>query len=187
MEPLRRLERGLLAAEKWALVGLLGVMVTLSFLQVLLRGAFSAGLLWADTLLRHLVLWVGFLGASVAAGEGKQFAMDATARALSGRLKAAAGILVHLFTAAVCALMARASWTFLAAEYADWARDPARGILFSAGPLRVPGWVFELILPAGFALLALHYLLRLAADGHALYAGDEAARLDSAFPPEKPR
>lgn len=156
MERLRSLERGLASAEKLLLAALLAVMVALSFLQVVLRGAFSAGLLWADTFLRHLVLWAGFLGAAAAAAEGKQFAMDAALRALGGNARRAVEGLSHAVCASVCALLGRASWRFLADEYASG------GILFSVGSLHVPGWLFETILPAGFALLGIHYLIKLA-------------------------
>ena len=162
METLRRLERALVAIETGLLVAIVCGIVALSFLQVALRGLFSTGLLWADTLLRHLVLWVGFLGAAAAASADKQFAMDAAARALSGRAKAAASALTSAFTALVCAILARASWTFLREEFGVWSEDHARGVLFSIGDFHCPGWIFELILPAGFALLALHYLLKLA-------------------------
>ncbi|MDE2237792.1 MAG: TRAP transporter small permease subunit, partial [Elusimicrobia bacterium] len=49
-------------------------MSSLAFLQVLRRELFGSGALWADPLLRSLVLWVGFLGAALAAAEDKHFA-----------------------------------------------------------------------------------------------------------------
>lgn len=156
MKKLRALERGLASVEKVLLAALLALMVSLSFLQVILRGVFSAGLLWADTFLRHLVLWAAFLGAAAAAVEGKQFAMDAAHRAIKGRTRRAVEGLSHAVCVAVCALLARASWRFLADEYRHG------GVLFSVGGLHVPGWTFEVILPAGFALLLVHYLIKLA-------------------------
>lgn len=157
---LKEAERRLAALEQGLLACLLLVMVSLSFAQVVLRG-FSLGLLWADTFLRHLVLWTGFLGAALAAADDKQFAMDASLRLMSDRVRAGVGLLLHALTAAVCVLMVRASWTFFVSERA------AASVLFSAGTLRVPAWWFQTILPAGFALLAVHYLLKalLAAGG----------------------
>lgn len=156
MDLLRSLERRLVAAEKACLAALLLVMVALSFLQVLLRGGFSKGILWADTLLRHLVLWVGFLGAAAAAADDKQFALDAAGRLLRGRAKAAAHVLCALFAAATTAWLAAAGRDFLADERA------AGGTLFTVGQTQVPAWPFELVLPWGFALLTLHYLLKAA-------------------------
>lgn len=154
METLRKAERWLVDAERTLLTAMLAVMVTLSFLQVVLRAAFSSGLLWADTFLRHLVLWVGFLGAATAASADRQFAMDAAVGLLPGRGKAAARCAVDLFAASVCALLTRASWRFFLDERA------AGSVLFMLGTLRVETWVFEAILPGGFLLLCAHYLLR---------------------------
>lgn len=156
MDRLKTIERWLGTAEKGLLIAIVSVMVVLSFTQLILREFFSAGLLWADTFLRHLVLWVGFFGAGIAAIENKQFAMDAAARVFTGRTKAAVGIAANLFTSIVCVLLTRASLRFLKDEFA------AASILFSIGELHVPGWIFETILPAGFALLAVHYLIKLA-------------------------
>lgn len=158
MEKLRALESRLRSVEKGLLIALVCVLVSLSFLQVVLRAFFSLGLLWADTFLRHLVLWVGFLGACVAAADDKQFSIDAAARALRGRSKTAAHVLANLFTCAVCALLARASLTFLLQE------RRAAAVLFTAAGIELQAWVLELILPAGFLLLAVHYALKTALD-----------------------
>jgi len=174
VKALAKLEKGLVTAERFLLVGLVLVMVVLSFLQVVLRSAFSSGLLWADTFLRHLVLWVGFLGASVAAADDKQFAMDALTRVLKGRLRAGTMLLCSAFTASVSAVLTRASWIFLRDEM------DAASILFSLGDLHVPAWLFETILPGGFALLFIHYLIKSLRSAWELYSppveGEEAGR-----------
>jgi TRAP-type C4-dicarboxylate transport system permease small subunit len=154
MDALRALEKRLLGLEKAALALLLLTMIALSFLQVVLRGVFSSGLLWADTFLRHLVLWIGFLGAAAASAQDRHFAMDAAERVFSGRAKAAAQLACALFIAAVCILLAQASRAFLADERA------AANILFSIGETHVQAWPFQTILPAGFFLLALHHLIK---------------------------
>jgi TRAP-type C4-dicarboxylate transport system permease small subunit len=150
------IERGLLALERALLSALLVVLVVLSFLQVVLRGGFSAGLFWADVFLRHLVLLIGFLGAGVAVAEGKMFSFDAAAHVLKGRLKRTAALLVNLFAAAASAALASAAWRFFLDEYRS------KGVLFSAFGISVPQWVFVACVPFGFALIALHHLLRAA-------------------------
>jgi TRAP-type C4-dicarboxylate transport system permease small subunit len=164
LEKLRKIERGLAAAERAALTVFIAFMVAMSFAQVLLRhlGQWtgqSLSLLWGETLLRHLVLWVGFLGASVAACEERQFAMDALPRALGPRAKAAAGLLCHLFTVAVCAGLLNAAIGFFKEE---WANPSA---LFTVLGHDVPTWAFETIIPIGFALLGVHYLIKAALSG----------------------
>ena len=165
MEFLKTAERRLAALEQGLLAALLLVMVALSFLQVVLRGAFSSGILWADTFLKHLVLWGAFLGACLACVDSKQFAMEGAERLFSGRAKGAVHALLHALTAAVSALLAKASWTFLLQEKEGGAT------LFSVGSRHIPGWWFEVILPAGFALLALHYAVKSALSGAALKEG----------------
>ncbi|MBI5245068.1 MAG: TRAP transporter small permease [Elusimicrobia bacterium] len=150
-------ERGLLAAERALLCALLVVLVGLSFLQVILRGGFSAGLLWADVFLRHLVLLIGFLGAAVAVSEGKMFSFDAAAHLLKGRVKTFAALLAQAFAAAMAAALAAAAWTFFLNEYR------LGGTLFTVGRLSVPSWVSAVVVPFGFALVFVHCVLRAAA------------------------
>jgi len=155
MEKLRTLEKWLLSAEKALLIAFVLIMVSLSFLQVILRGFFSAGFLWADTFLRHMVLWIGFLGAAVAASQNKQFAMDAAHRFFEGRTKAAVAILTHIATGAICWILMRSSWDFLLNEKKSGA------ILFSFGEsFHVPTWYAEVILPVGFGLILIHYAIK---------------------------
>lgn len=153
---LRRLEQGLVRLEEAALTLFVLVMVALSFLQVVLRQGFSTGILWADTFLRHLVLWAGFFGAALATASSKNFAFDIAVERLPGGLKGAALALAHLVTGAITALLARASWAFFLDERASGAA------LFTVGSRAVPTWAFAVILPAGFALVALHLVLRIA-------------------------
>jgi len=147
-------ERLLQKAEIALLVTAILGMTGLGFLQIVLRKVFSTGLLWADPLLRYLVLWMGFLGAAVAAAQDKHFGADVAERLLTGRAKTIAQLVSHVFTATVCAFLARAAMAFMRDEFA------AKATAFSIGSLHVPtSWV-EIILPAGFILLFVHYLLR---------------------------
>jgi len=146
---LQRVEIGLLV------VSILG-MTGLGFLQIVLRKAFSTGLLWADPLMRWLVLWMGFLGAAVAAAQDKHFGADAADRLLQGRVRTVALVVSHLVAAAACVLLGRAAMVFLRSEAGSG------GTAFSIGTLHVPTSVVEIILPVGFFLLLVHFLLRAA-------------------------
>jgi TRAP-type C4-dicarboxylate transport system permease small subunit len=74
---------------------LLGIMMLLSCWQILLRTFFSSGLLWADPLLRYLVLWCGMLGAVSAAGQGKHIAIDLIGNRLDPRVEPYLDFLVN--------------------------------------------------------------------------------------------
>lgn len=153
MEKLRKAESLLVKLESGALVVLLSGMAGLAFTQVARRQLFGTGALWADTLLRYLVLWVGFLGAALAAADDKHFAWEAVAQK-GGRTGAALKVAAHTAAVVITALLARASWSFFRDE-----REAAK-ILFSIGSVAVPEWVFALAIPVGFALVLIHMAFR---------------------------
>jgi TRAP-type C4-dicarboxylate transport system permease small subunit len=154
VEKLRRAEFLLSRLEKGLLVFLLSAMVLLSFSQVLMRQLFHTGLLWGDTLLRHLVVWVGLLGASLATMEGKHFAWEPAVQK-SGKSGAIMHLAAHSATAVVTALLIKASWSF-------WTEERLSGnVLFSVANLSMPAWIFSAFIPLGFFLILLHTLLRL--------------------------
>ncbi|MBI5202040.1 MAG: TRAP transporter small permease subunit [Elusimicrobia bacterium] len=170
MRSLKKAEELLVRAERVALTALLAFMVALAFLQVVLRQVglhtgVQLSVLWGDTLLRNLVLWVGFLGAAIAAASDKQFAMDAASQILKGRPKAAAATICNVFAAIVSGWLAKAAWAFLVEERTHG------GKAFTAFGADIPGWWFEAAAPAGFLLLAIHYALRTADTGRQLATG----------------
>jgi len=150
MKVLLAVDRALSRVEGWILIALLSVMVLLSFVQVVLRNVFHEGIIWADILLRHIVLWIGFLGAAIATSEDRHISIDAFARFLPDRVCHAASAITHLFAAAVCGILAHASLTFIH-------NDLASGSEFLPG---IPAWYSEIIIPVGFVLLALHFVIR---------------------------
>lgn len=154
MEKLKRAEAFLVSAETALLVVLLSTMVALSFLQVVLR-AFGTGILWADTLSRYLVLWVGFLGAALAASQGKHFAWEAAAER-ADRAGQWMRVGANLATLVLTSFLLRASWAYLLSEKSD------AQTLFSIGSKAFPEWVFVAAVPLGFALVLLHSGVRLA-------------------------
>ena len=165
MRAIRGLERALALAEERLLAALIVFMTLLAFLQVVLRVVFSSGILWADILLRHLVLWLAFLGAGLAAGSDRQFAMDLAERFLRGRLRSSVRLLCRLFAAVVSLYLLTASLSFFREEYAH------SSVLFEVFGRAVPAWPFETVLPGGFALLFLHYVLKSAGSAAELKRG----------------
>jgi TRAP-type C4-dicarboxylate transport system permease small subunit len=95
--------------EYFVLVFLLAMMVVLAFLQIVLRIFFATGITWGAPLLRHLVLWLGLLGATMAAKEGKHINIDVISRLLPGWGKGAVQALIDLFSAFICILLLSAS------------------------------------------------------------------------------
>ena len=134
-------------AEDVFLASLLGVMVILAPLQIVLRNFFDAGLIWADPLLRVLVLWVGLLGALAASRQHKQISVDVASKFLPPRPKAIVGIATGLFTSFVCSVVAYHSWLFVANEREF--ESKAFG--------QVPAWLCEIVIPIAFAMIAVRH------------------------------
>lgn len=105
---------------------------------------------WVDPFLRALVLWVGMLGALAAARDDRHINLDVLQRRLQGRRLRVARLLSYGFAALVSAMLAQASWGLVELE-----RDSGT-FLFAD----VPMWWSQLILPIGFAILALRFVLR---------------------------
>ena len=124
-------------------------MILIAFLQVILRNFFSTSILWGDLFLRHLVLWVGFLGAALATKESKHINIDALSRILSPTLKKIAGFITNLFAAIVCFFLTKASFTFIGYE------KESQSILFE----NIPTWIFQTIIVFGFGIIMFRFLI----------------------------
>ena len=149
MKFIHRLNRLLSKIESAILILTLIIMILLAFLQVILRNFFSSSLLWGDTFLRHLVLWVGFLGASLATKENRHINIDVLSRVLSPRLKKISGIITNFFAATVCFFLFRAAITFIVYEQQSDSR------LFAD----IPVWFFQIIIVVGFGIISLRFLI----------------------------
>lgn len=148
---LSAIDVGLSYVENSLIILILGVMVILAFLQVLLRNFFDTGILWGDIFLRHLVLWVGFIGASLATREEKHINIDVLTRIISKRYIPYVKMIIDLVSVIICILLAHAGYKFLMDEI------KYETILFE----NIPSWYFELIIPVGFALMAFRFLLKI--------------------------
>lgn len=135
--------------EDMILISLLLIMITMAVLQIFLRNFFDSGIVWGDSLVRVLVLWIGLIGAMVASRTDNHISIDVISRYLPSRIKRVTGFLVHVFAAVVTALMAWFSLRFVRMEMAD------NLIAFA----NVPAWVCESIIPVAFGVISLRYTL----------------------------
>jgi len=146
---LQRARQQILTLENGLLVLLLTGMILLATLQIVLRNVWSMGLSWADPALRVAVLWMTLLGAMAATRDGNHIQIDILTRFLSERLTKYARLITDLFSAFICGLL---SWHGGRFAYFEW-QDGS--ILFAS----VPAWVCELIIPLGFGVMALRFLI----------------------------
>ena len=150
MNQLLRIDRFLSRIESAALISVLAIMVLMAFLQVILRNFFSYSILWGDTFLRHLVLWVAFFGASLATREKKHINVDVFSQLLSPGKRRWVNLITSLFSLFVCALLSKAAYVFVADERA------AGTTIF----LNIPLWLFMSIILVGFVSITFRFLLQ---------------------------
>mgnify|MGYP001213458666 CR=1 FL=1 len=142
---LRRLHR----AEDGLLAALLGSLLLLSVAQIVLRVAFDAGLPWAEPVSRAGVLFLALLGALGATRSGKHIAIDALPRFLPPRPRRVVWAVSQVAAAILCLALAWLGWGMVAME-----REAP--VPFVAG---VPSWVPMLVVPLGFGLMGLRFLV----------------------------
>ena len=138
--------------ETVLLVSLLGTMVLLAFVQVVLRNAFGTGIMWGDTMVRHIVMWAGFMGAALATSDEKHISIDALTRFIPERIRHIVHIFTNLFALVVCHALALAAWAFVMQE-----RDGGGELMLS-----IPTWTAMLVIPFGYWLLEFHFFVKMA-------------------------
>jgi TRAP-type C4-dicarboxylate transport system permease small subunit len=161
MKVLRWIDKSLARLEGWLINGFLSVMVIFTFIQVCLRGLYTHGHMqwanvlmghfdWSEPLVRLLVLWITFLGASLLTGENKHIKIDIFSTLLPPKWLA----MRELILSVVCVLIST-MMLFVCIAYVKLEMEFGGSIF-----LHLPNWIGQLILPIGFALMLFRFLIR---------------------------
>ena len=139
---LRRSEQGLAAFA-------LAVMVVLPLAEMVAREVFHTGISGSQPIVQNLVLWVGFLGAALAAREGRLLALATGEFLPQGALRRWSAAAATAVGAGVAMLLARASFDLVKLEYETGERIAI-----------APIWAIQLVLPLAFTLIAWRLVRR---------------------------
>ena len=153
---LKPLERWGTAVENALLVLLLGAMMLLATAQIVLRLFFDAGIIWADELLKILVLWIALVGSVATSRNRRHLRIDLLSHYLPEHLARLPLVVVDAFAAAVCGVIAWHSARYLALAFGDTVL------------LGIPAWTVQGILPVAFGLMAWRFAVYALADALAL-------------------
>ena len=145
-------------AVVWALRGgeelvanlALAAMVLLPLAEIVVRPVLSGGIPGSIPFVQHLTLWVGLLGAALAAREGKLIALATASFLPKGRRRHVAEIFAALVGSTVSTILAVAAYELVLL-------DMENGTIIAAG---VPVWIAQLVLPVSFAIIALRLVWR---------------------------
>jgi TRAP-type C4-dicarboxylate transport system permease small subunit len=130
---------------------LLAGLIGLGVLQIVLRNFFQSGLLWADPLMRHIVLWLGCLGAALATAHLRHINIDVFTRLLPARLRPVRRGIIYTATAVAAFVLGIAALRLVSdeREYGD----------IAFGSLQT--WMLQIVLPFAFFLIAYRSLVNL--------------------------
>ena len=156
---LRKLKSNALITEKYLykienilLVVGLTVMMTLGAGQVVLRNFFQTGVEWADMLVRALVLWLGFMGASVATRNVKHINIEILSKFVANpKLERFRQRLVYFISLVISSILLKASITYTIIEQSN------HMVAF----LNIPTWVVFIIVPISLLTISLRLLLQI--------------------------
>jgi len=155
--------------EEGLITFLMAAMTLVTFLQVVARYVFNYSFVWALELTGVMFAWLIFVGMSYGVRVGAHIGVDAVVKSLAP----GAARLVATVAAALCIVYASivfvGGFTYVRKMYEV-------GILMQDIPIQQ--WIPRVILPLGFALLAIRFaqlLFRLLSGKEAHLLGDEAA------------
>lgn len=161
---LSSLERFGRLSENAALVILLGSMVLLGVGQIVLRELFETGIFWADELIKLIVLWLAMVGSIAATRDNRHIRIDALSHLLPDKVITAVRLLVDVFAAVVCAVIAWQAWRYLQLEI-----EYEVTVLIDT-----PAWLAHIVLPLAFALVSYRFAIDVLKEVYVLTTGTVA-------------
>lgn len=146
---LARLDRAGTALETVMLVSMLTAMMIVAVGQIVMREAFGTGFGWADELVRLMVLWLALIGSIAACRENRHIRIDALSHVLPDSVVNVLRVVVDIFAAAVCGVIAVQAWRYLQIEieYEDTVL------------VDTPAWIAHSIMPIAFALMSYRFVI----------------------------
>jgi C4-dicarboxylate transporter, DctM subunit len=130
----------------FALLGVMGLPLT----EIAVRRLLGVGVPGAGPFAQNLTLWVGLLGAAIAAREGKLLSLATGEFLPKGRVAAIAHVLAAAVGACVSTLFAAGGWALV-----QISRGTGETIAVD-----VPVWIADIVFPFAFGLIALRLVWR---------------------------
>jgi len=161
---LNRIERILVACNRWLLILLLLAMACIVFANVVLRYTTGDSIVWAEEVARHLMIWGTFLGAGLVLRFGGHVAIDNLHQAVSTRAARWLRTVVVVGIGIFCLVM-----TYFSILYV-WATR-----FQTTAATDIPISFIYVAMPVGFLLMFVHLLFIVRgyiADGSYIESGE---------------
>lgn len=142
-------DRRLAKAEEGFLAAALAVMILVVFADFLLRETLNQGLVWAKELAVYLLVWVGFIGASLAVHKRRHLVVQAGEKLFPPAVRKWTSLAACLTTSLLCLLLA-----WLAYKFVLETREVGETSLGMGMPL----WIVQIVIPLSFLIIGLRFL-----------------------------
>lgn len=153
---LHKFDALLARAEETLIGGLLIVASFVLFANVVARYGFNDSFPWAEELTRYAIVWMVFVGSSLAAGRGAHISVDVLLRLLGNSPASKALIVgVDVLCVAFSVCLVVFGWDLV---------TQAREFGQITPSLQVPLWAVQLAMPVGGVLMTLRFAQRFFAD-----------------------
>jgi len=148
-EILERLDKAGTTLETVMLVSLLTAMMLIAVGQIVMREVFGTGFGWAEELVSLIVLWLALIGSIAACRENRHIRIDALSHVMPDAVVNVIRVLVDVFAAIVCGIIAVQAYRYLQIEieYEDTVM------------VNTPAWIAHVIMPTAFALISYRFLV----------------------------
>ncbi len=124
-------------------------IVVIALSQIVLRNLFDDGIIWAESLVRVMVLWIAMTGAMIATRKGKHLKIDVLSHfSKKNDLKKIEKI-NNAFAFVVCLVIFYNSLRYVQTEF-EYSVS-AVGI--------IPSWIISMIIPIAFGVMSIRFFI----------------------------
>lgn len=135
--------------EKIFLVIGVSVMILAVFFDIVLRELFDNGFIWAKELAAFLMIWVGFVGASLAAKENKHIVVGVPEKLFPKKILPYVSLFASVIIFLVTIMIA-----YLGFNYVLETKEFGETSLV----LNIPLWIVQIIIPVSLLIIAFRFI-----------------------------
>lgn len=145
---MRKLEFMVSRSEEIIIGVLLLTASVILFANVFARYALNLGIPWAEELVRYEIIWMVFLGGSVAARQGLHIGVDIIVKFAPPAMRRAVVLMINAIAIAFCVFIVYFGTELVMLTRMFGQVTPA---------LQIPMWLVQLAIPVGSALMGIRF------------------------------
>ncbi len=145
---LQKIDNALCRLEEGFITTLLISASLILFINVVARYVFNTGFIWAEEFVRYEIIWMVFIGGSVAARKGIHIGVEALLHVLPDLIQRVLRVAVNLICIGFCVVLV---------IYGGELVEQTRSFGQKTSAMQAPFWIIQLAIPIGAALMSLRF------------------------------